>query len=875
MYAQSGNKIFFARVTDAEGIELWVTDGTASGTQLVKDIEPGTGSSTPINFAPATFGGMPGVYFVANTTANGLELWRSDGTESGTQMVKDINSGTSSAFVQSLTPQRTLVTNSAESWAVFFANNGTNGQEIWVSDDGTAGNTYLLADLNPGAGSSNPKDLKYIDGIFVFAANNATSGIEPFIFTVFPFYVGPLFDVNPGIGSSNPANMFSAGSKLVFQADDGVHGKELWQSTLSTTSLLSDFTPGNANSPFFFFHKVNSNQVIFASAEELLQRAKLHVTDGSSISTISELGCIPGGLFGFYELIYSISLPTGYNANNKVIFPCLNYTTLETEPWVSDGTPGGTGQLKDVFSGDGTSQMFTVAQADNRVIFAAEDGRTGMEPWVSDGSSAGTNILFDYNPGEASSFSPDFLSFITFQANNYSVTAGLLALIKNTEAKVLYTDGTLSNTRELFDDSTTTTENSSPARFFSIGRKIFFRALNDVRGEELYITNGNSAGTKILKNLNRGGSSSPSDVVKLDAQRQLFAASTTTAGRELWITDGTKSGTRLVRNINPGNGPHQALQIFPAALRGRVFLSANNGTTGEELWISDGTRAGTRLVKDIRPGAEGSDIDDVVKVGRRVVFVANDGVSGTELWVSSGTGASTRLLKDITVGSEGSFPNELIAVGNKVFFRATTPESGTELWVTDGTAAGTKVVKDLMPGASSSSPSLLTNSDGILFFRASEAGSGEELYRSDGSEAGTFRVADVKAGASDSDIEEIVPAGLGRVIFSADAGAGKELWVASSSAGSAQSLGASLGTNYNNLYRVPGRNQVVFAGYSASHGYELWLSDGTPAGTQMLQDLYPGSSGSYPLEFFAKGKRLFFSATSSEFGREPYMYRLP
>ena len=74
-YAQSGNKIFFFRSTEALGGELWVTDGTVAGTELVKDIVPGSEGSNPIAFAPATFGGEPGVYFIANTPTEGTELW--------------------------------------------------------------------------------------------------------------------------------------------------------------------------------------------------------------------------------------------------------------------------------------------------------------------------------------------------------------------------------------------------------------------------------------------------------------------------------------------------------------------------------------------------------------------------------------------------------------------------------------------------------------------------------------------------------------------------------------------------------------------------------------------------------------------------------
>ena len=64
------------------------SDGTADGTVMVKDINPG-GSSVPLGFA--SVGNM--LYFTANDGVNGRELWKTDGTSAGTVLVKDINSG--------------------------------------------------------------------------------------------------------------------------------------------------------------------------------------------------------------------------------------------------------------------------------------------------------------------------------------------------------------------------------------------------------------------------------------------------------------------------------------------------------------------------------------------------------------------------------------------------------------------------------------------------------------------------------------------------------------------------------------------------------------------------------------------------------------
>lgn len=90
---------YFTASTANEGNELWKSNGTTAGTQLLKDINPGaagSGASELVN--------MNGVlYFSATNSANGLELWRSDGTEAGTFILKDIVAGTGNSSPTNLT----------------------------------------------------------------------------------------------------------------------------------------------------------------------------------------------------------------------------------------------------------------------------------------------------------------------------------------------------------------------------------------------------------------------------------------------------------------------------------------------------------------------------------------------------------------------------------------------------------------------------------------------------------------------------------------------------------------------------------------------------------------------------------------------------
>ncbi len=102
-------------------------------------------------------------------------------------------------------------------------------------------------------------------------------------------------------------------------------------------------------------------------------------------------------------------------------------------------------------------------------------------------------------------------------------------------------------------------------------------------------------------------------------------------GAELWTSDGTTAGTKMVRDINPGPaGSIGSPLIVP--IGERVAFVANDGVHGDELWLSDGTEQGTTMVGDIRPGPDGSDPHAIANINGKLYFAANDGVHDAEPW---------------------------------------------------------------------------------------------------------------------------------------------------------------------------------------------------------------------------------------------------
>ena len=170
-----GYMLFIARSGTADGVELWRSDGTAVNTYQIKDIYPGSNPSYPLLYHDLG-GGIIGMR--ANNGANGYEPWITDGTTGGTQMIQDVFPGTSNSVP---------LTTYGFSWGTTGSgvnliplNDGVNGTELWKTD-GTSAGTSMLVDLNAGFSSSSPKNFSELGTNVIFTAHSATEGTELFI----------------------------------------------------------------------------------------------------------------------------------------------------------------------------------------------------------------------------------------------------------------------------------------------------------------------------------------------------------------------------------------------------------------------------------------------------------------------------------------------------------------------------------------------------------------------------------------------------------------------------------------------------------------------------------------------------------------------
>ncbi|MDW8223825.1 MAG: hypothetical protein RMJ82_12840, partial [Gemmatales bacterium] len=260
-------------------------------------------------------------------------------------------------------------------------------------------------------------------------------------------------------------------------------------------------------------------------------------------------------------------------------------------------------------------------------------------------------------------------------------------------------------------------------------------AWTPAHGRELWKSDGTSAGTVLVADINQIAPALPLSSNNLDSDPRYlvnvqgtlyFTANDGIHGKELWKSDGTSTGTVLVADILPA-----ANSSYPAWLTnvsGTLFFAATLPWQGRELWCSDGSSAGTRLVRDIRAGSDSSYPQQLVNAGGLLYFVANDGTSGYEVWRSDGTSAGTLLVRDIRPGSLSSYPGNLRELNGGLVFTADNGTAGMELWKSLGQPGYTFLLRDVLPGSEGSQPAELTNYQGKLLFRARDQAGDIEPY---------------------------------------------------------------------------------------------------------------------------------------------------
>jgi ELWxxDGT repeat protein len=537
-----GGQFFFTAYSLYFGRELFKSDGTQEGTVLVRDIcLPGGSCYYQWPSIVETLGDI--LILLAADLTNGFELWRSDGTEEGTQLIKDIHPGPDGTQFNAI--ERLLNDIYFEPYVE------GEGLQLWKTDGFEEG-TVAVHDVRPEIGHGDPQEMADLNGTLLFVARNDVGK-----------YTLYRSDGTPAGTFEVPESQASSSAVVVTPAQtlpsDANEAGDDWP--------VGEWTP-EANS-------VNLNPIIFTPRDLKRvgtkvfyadQHGRLSQTDGTTLGTFVVKD------FGQPVLPSNPQFLTKFK--NELYFKAYVGQVGGFQLWKSDGTEPGTVMVADPWPQFTQSPSYLAAGAD-WLYFTADDGTTGQELWRSDGAAAGTQMVLDIRSGPESSEIEE-----TLVAGDY----------------------------------------------------VYFSADDGANGRELWKSDGAAAGTIMVADIWPGPVGSNPRNFAAVGDVLYFSANDGDHGDELWRTVSGGGGVQLVRDIVPGSDssiPQFITQIFPLEL---VMFAAFDPDFGMELWQSDGTEAGTIRVADIAPGPASSNPKHLTKSGGLLYFQANDHVTGRELW---------------------------------------------------------------------------------------------------------------------------------------------------------------------------------------------------------------------------------------------------
>ena len=413
----SAGMLFQSPAPGGTGNELWISDGTAEGTRVLKDINHAGGDSEP---GPFTAVGDT-IFFAATTDADGRELWKTDGTEAGTVLVKDIYPGPDGSSPRNLT--------ALGGELYFTADDGSTGRELWRSD-GTAAGTVQVRDIHPGSEGSNPAQLIVFDGAIYFAAYDGTVN-------EFSQPLEALWKTDgTELGTQKLKNLKLSSllaervlvifkDALYFTAREGFSNTEIWKTdgsvegTVQVTKIVDDSEGGSNPRKLTVF-----NNELYFQAKRRETGAELWKTDGTEDGTIVVTNINPCDRCS--EGSSSDSLPSDLTPLDGSLYFTATNPELGRELWKTDGTVGGAQLVRDIREGEIGAISGVIAQLtvfDGALYFLADDGSTGAELWKTDGTEVGTQLVKNVNDRTGTSGPRELTVFndvLYFTANNGS-----------------------------------------------------------------------------------------------------------------------------------------------------------------------------------------------------------------------------------------------------------------------------------------------------------------------------------------------------------------------------------------------------------------------------------------------------------------------
>jgi ELWxxDGT repeat protein len=348
----------------------------------------------------------------------------------------------------------------------------------------------------------------------------------------------------------------------------------------------------------------------------------------------------------------------------------------------------------------------------------------------------------------------------------------------------------------------------------------------------------------------------------------------------LATTSAPAQSCSTVYDVNPGQGASDPRDLF--SVEGQyVLFTASDGTgLSPNLYRWD-AQSGVTPLGSIWQQATFA-VPNFLTVplnGQLQTLFVGESAQQATLFSTDGTPAGTHSMGYEMGGFAGTGILAYQPEQQLVYFNGYTPANGEELWRTDGTPGGTFIVADLFTGfdaggfANDGNPEFLTPLGSKIIFRGDDGPSkhSAEPWISDGTPTGTYMLADLDpsapffaSGSYPYSFTEI----NGKLVFMAKTTAvGTELFVTDgTSAGTTLLMdifpGTPSSTDTNEVFKefFEFNGELYFSADDGVHGMELWKTDGTAAGTQLFKDLTAGPAGSMPSHLTSSAGTLYFLA---------------
>ncbi|MEZ4805282.1 MAG: T9SS type A sorting domain-containing protein [Bacteroidia bacterium] len=376
--------------------------------------------------------------------------------------------------------------------------------------------------------------------------------------------------------------------------------------------------------------------------------------------------------------------------------------------------------------------------------------------------------------------------------------------------------------------------NSNPYALVVCNNKLFFTADDGIHGIELWVSDGTTKGTFMLKDIYPGSISMSLGPFVAFNNNLFFVANDKVLGRELWKSDGTPEGTQMVMDLSQGNFNGIPDQSSLVATRDELTFVGSNGSPYYQLWSSDGTEPGTKQITNFTDQT-GYIIKLIAKLKDTYLFTRKMNFIQTELWLSDGTEHGTFSISDTADKHLLSYSDKHVQLDSILIFSARDSAHGDEIWRSDGTLNGTYILKDIAQDDLNSTPNLLTLHQNKVFFVTTDLNWNYTLWETDGSKLGTKEVFKFNANTYVRAIYSL----LGKLYFVIDDPAvfGREIWYLE---GGKLSLLKDICKGNNSsepesLIQID--SLIYFAARDETGWNSIWTSNGTREGTQIYHKM--------------------------------------